>query len=105
MKKPTFADLMRDIEAEARAEGPRAVAQLELMRHRYFIGGQLALLRRKQKLTQPALAKRSGVAQADISRIERGALNATTDTLAKLGRAMGVRLAFVDTKKKRVVTA
>ena len=104
MKKPTFVDLMRDIDAEARAEGPDAVAQLELLRHRYFIGGQLALLRRKQKLTQPALAKRSGVAQADISRIERGALNATTETLGKLGRAMGVRLAFVD-KKKRVVAA
>jgi hypothetical protein len=42
------------------------------------------------------------VAQADISRIERGVLNATSDTLAKLGRAMGVRLAFVDTKKRVV---
>jgi DNA-binding XRE family transcriptional regulator len=105
VKKPTFAEFMREIEAEARAEGPAAVAQLELMRQRYFIGGQLALLRRKHKLTQPALAKRSGVTQADISRIERGALNATTDTLAKLGRAMGVRLAFVDSKKKTVVAA
>ena len=104
-KQPSFAELLRDIEAEARAEGPQAVAQLELMRHRYFIGGQVALLRRKQKLTQPALAKRSGVAQADISRIERGVLNATSDTLAKLGRALGVRLAFVDTRKKRVVAA
>jgi DNA-binding XRE family transcriptional regulator len=105
MKKPTFAEFIREIEGEARAEGPEAVAQLELLRERYFIGGQLALLRRKHKLTQPALAKRSGVAQADISRIERGALNATTDTLAKLGRAMGVHIAFVDDKKKRVVAA
>lgn len=95
---------MRDIEAEARAEGPEAVAQLERMRQRYFIGGQLALLRKKRKLTQPALAKRSGVEQADISRIERGALNATTDTLAKLGRAMDAHIAFVDDRKKRVVS-
>jgi DNA-binding XRE family transcriptional regulator len=104
MKKPTFAEFMRAVEAEARAEGPEAVAQLELLRVRYFIGGQVALLRQQHKLTQPALAKRSGVTQADISRIERGSLNATADTLAKLGRAMGVRLAFVD-KKKRVVAA
>ena len=55
----------------------------------------------------PSRRSRSGRAwrRADISRIERGALNATTDTLAKLGRAMGVRLAFVDYKKKRVVAA
>ena len=104
MKKPTFSELMRQIEAEARAEGPEAVAQLDLMRQRYFIGGQLAMLRKQRRLTQPTLAKRSGVGQADISRIERGALNATTDTLAKLGRAMGVRLAFID-KKKRVIAA
>lgn len=102
MKKPTFAQLMREIEAEARAEGPEALAQLELMRERYFIGGQLAQLRRTQNLSQPQLAKRSGVQQADISRIERGALNARTDTLAKLGRAMGVRLAFVDKKKRAI---
>jgi hypothetical protein len=92
MNKPTFADLMRDLEAEARAEGPEAVAQLELPRHRYFIGGQLALLCRQQKLSRPALAKRSCVAQADISRIERGALNATTDTLAKLGDGRAPRV-------------
>jgi len=71
VRKPTFADLIRDIEAEARAEGLDALAQLQLMRHRYLIGGQLALLRRKQKLTQPALTKRSDVAPADGSSVMR----------------------------------
>jgi len=100
MKKTTFAEFIRDIEAEARAEGPEAVAQLEVMRQRYYLGGQVAMLRKRQKLTQPALAKRSGLEQADISRIERGSSNPTEDTLAKLGRALGVRLAFVDKKNK-----
>jgi ribosome-binding protein aMBF1 (putative translation factor) len=104
MKKPTFAELIRDIEAEARAEGPEAVAQLEVMRQRYYLGSQIAMLRKRRNLTQPALAKRSGLEQADISRIERGSSNPTEDTLAKLGRALGVRLAFVD-KKNRVVAA
>ena len=72
MKKTTFAEFLREIEAEAHSEGPEAVAQMELMRQRYFRGGQLAMLRRRQKLSQPALARKSGVEQADISRIERG---------------------------------
>jgi len=104
MKKTTFADFIRDIEAEARAEGPEAVAQLEVMRQRYYRGGQIAALRKRHNLTQPALAKRSGVEQADLSRIERGLGNPTEETLAKVARALGVRLAFVD-KKNKVVAA
>ncbi len=104
MKKTTFAEFIKDIEAEARAEGPEAEAQIAVMRQRYFRGGQLALLRKRQKLSQPALAKRSGVEQADISRIERGLGNPTEETLSRLGRALGVRLAFVD-KKNHVLTA
>jgi DNA-binding XRE family transcriptional regulator len=104
MKKTTFAEFLRDIEAEAHAEGPESVAQLDVMRQRYARGGQIAMLRKRQKLTQPALAKRSGVEQADISRIERGLGNPTEETLAKIARALGVRLAFVD-KKNKVVAA
>jgi DNA-binding XRE family transcriptional regulator len=103
MKKTTFAEFIRDIEAEARAEGPEAVAQIEVMRQRYARGGQLAMLRKRHKLTQPALAKRSGVEQADISRMERGLGNPTEETLAKIAKALGVRLAFVDKKNKVVV--
>ena len=99
MKKPTFADLMRDIEAEAKAEGPRAVAQLARMRHRYSLGAQLAVLRQRQGISQVDLAARSGVAQADISRIERGLSNPTEDTLARLGNVLGVHLAFVDDRE------
>ncbi len=104
MKKTTFAEFIRDIEAGARSEGPEAVAQIEIMRQRYARGGQIAMLRKRHKLTQPALAKRSGVEQADISRIERGLGNPTEETLAKIARALGVRLAFVD-KKNKVVAA
>lgn len=103
MKKPTFADLMRGIEAEARADGPEAVAQLQRMRHRYYIGGQIAVLRKRQNLSQPQLAKRAGVEQADISRIERGIGNPTEDTLARLAEALGVELALVDRKKRLAV--
>ena len=99
VKKPTFADLMRDIESEAKAEGPEAVAQLAQMRHRYSLGGQLAMLRKRQGISQLELAAKSGVEQADISKIERGLSNPTQDTLAKLGTALGVHLAFVDDRE------
>lgn len=101
-KKTTFAEFIRSVEAEARAEGPEAVAQLELMRQRYNRGGQIAMLRKRRKLTQPALAKRSGVEQADISRIERGLGNPTEETLTRVAHALGARIAFVDKKDRAV---
>src|SRR3989442_4936577 len=100
MKKTTFAEFLRDIEAEAHAEGPEAVAQLDVMRQRYARGGQIAMLRKRQKLTQPALAKRSGVEQADISRIERGFGKPTEENLAEIAPAPCVRLAVVQKKEK-----
>lgn len=100
MQKATFADLMRQIEAEAQEEGPEAVAQLERMRHRYYLGGQLAVLRTRRGITQAELASQSGVEQADISKIERGISNPTEDTLARLGKVLGARLAFVDNRER-----
>ncbi len=100
MKKPTLADLMREIESEAKAEGPAAVAQLAQMRHRYSLGGQLAMCRKRLGISQSELSDKCGVEQADISKIERGLSNPTQDTLAKLGSALGVRLAFVDDRER-----
>jgi XRE family transcriptional regulator, regulator of sulfur utilization len=94
-KKTTFKDFMSDLAAEAKAEGPQAVAQLERLQHRYFLGGQVAMLRTRQGITQDELSTQSGIGQAEISRIERGSGNPTEDTLARLGHALGVRLAYV----------
>ena len=80
---------MRQIDAEAQDEGPKAVAQLERMRHRYYLGGQLAVLRKRRGLTQMELADESGVEHADISKIEHGVGNPTEDTLARIGKALG----------------
>jgi transcriptional regulator with XRE-family HTH domain len=46
-------------------------------------------------LTQRALARRSGVAQPDISDIERGdpAINPTLDKLSALAHALGTTVA------------
>ena len=59
------------------------------------LGKDLASARSAAHLTQPQLAARAGLQQADISRIERGLGNPTRDTLLKLADALGTRLTFV----------
>lgn len=94
-KPTTFEDFWQEVEAEARAEGPAAVAELERLAHRVRIGGQLSVMRHRRQLTQEELASATGIDQGEISKIERGVSNATEDTLARLARALGAELAIV----------
>ena len=71
----SFDDFIQELEAEAHAEGPEAVAELEMFRLHFSLARQLAERRRWQNLTQKQLAQRSGIDQAEISRIERGQAN------------------------------
>ncbi|RAX48537.1 XRE family transcriptional regulator [Arthrobacter sp. AQ5-05] len=59
------------------------------------LGQGLAAAREPSGLTQPQLAQRSGVEQADISRIERGMGNPTRDTLIRLADALDMRLVLL----------
>lgn len=104
MAKPSFNDLWRQIEAEAKAEGPEAVAQLQRMQHRYRLGAEFSLLRKETGLTQDELAERTGIDQAEISRIERGASNATEDTLARIAQELDAEIGLVR-RGKRVAVA
>jgi transcriptional regulator with XRE-family HTH domain len=56
----------------------------------------LRMARRRAQLSQRELARRAGVPQATISRIERGAVSPTFDTLDPLIRACGMRLETVE---------
>jgi ribosome-binding protein aMBF1 (putative translation factor) len=91
----TFDDFMAELEAEARAEGPDAVAELEAFRLHFSLARQLAAQRRALHLTQKQLAEMTGIDQAEISRIERGQANPTTATLGALTRALGVDVRLV----------
>lgn len=95
MAKTSFAQAWQEIRDEARAEGPAAVAELERMQHRYRIGAQIAIVRKRRGITQDQLSSLAGVDQGDISRIEHGQLNATEDTLAAIARALGHELTLV----------
>lgn len=69
------------------------------LRERFEVGIALGLqfhdARVAQGLTQRQLSERSGVRQADISRIERGAGNPTESTLQRLASALECRLELV----------
>jgi DNA-binding phage protein len=95
MANTSFDDFMRQIEAEAEAEGPEAVAQLASLHHRFRLAGELVMLRKEKGVSQRQLADATGINQSEISRIERGVGNPTEDTLARIGRALGAHLAFV----------
>ncbi len=62
----------------------------------YGLAVQIAQLREKQSLTQAQLAERTGIDQADISRIERGSTHPTEKTLRRIADALGAELRLVE---------
>lgn len=95
MKKDHFSDFMEELEAEARAEGPKAVAELETLRSYLRLARELMEARKAKGLSQLQLASRSGLHQSEISDIERGSANPTYQTLEKLARHLDGRIGFV----------
>jgi transcriptional regulator with XRE-family HTH domain len=93
-----FKDFMREIEEEARAEGPDAVAEMEALRTHFRIGRQLAEARRAERLSQAQVAARAGIDQADVSDLERGAANPTLAKLEAVAATLGLH---VDLRKRR----
>jgi transcriptional regulator with XRE-family HTH domain len=62
------------------------------MHHRQMIGENVRLIRKAKGWTQEKLAARSKVDQGYIGTLERGLVNVSIDTLAKLGKALGVHI-------------
>jgi len=85
---------MSEVEEEARREGPQAVAELAAFDAHFKLAAELILLRRQRGLTQRQLSTRSGVQQAEISRIEGGRANPTLSTLTALASALGGELSI-----------
>ena len=89
-----FSDYLAQSEA---ADTPEQAA----LRARFDVGLELGLQYRDARvsrgLTQTQLAQLTGVPQADISRIERGAGNPTEATLQRLAHALNRRLQLVTT--------
>src|SRR5512143_4031912 len=89
-----FDELMGEIEQEARRAGPRARAGYAAAGATHRLARQVFDLRKAAGLTQRQLAAKSGVQQADISRIEAGDANPTLATIAALAFSLGAELAL-----------
>jgi ribosome-binding protein aMBF1 (putative translation factor) len=87
-----FDDFVREVEDQSTEEERR---ELNAARARFKIGARLQQQRLAAGLTQQQLAVASGIAQADISRIERGQSNPTAGTLEALGGPLGVTLDLI----------
>lgn len=67
----------------------------------YELGGTLLEARRQCGITQQELSDMSGVAQADISRFERGVITPSVHTLLRLVHALGANVAIVFNAQER----
>ncbi len=90
-----FNQLIDDIEAEAQAEGPAAIAELRSFDTQFRMAAELMEARKGAHMSQKELAARSGVQQAEISKIERGVVVPRMTTMEKLLAPLGRRLAVV----------
>jgi len=59
------------------------------------LGRTIQLLRKRQGLTQEALAEKAGLSRPSLSQIENNAVRPEQDTLKRLSEALGVPESFV----------
>ncbi len=99
-----FQDFMREVEAEAKREGPKAVAELAAFDAHFRVAGQVLALRKARGLTQRQLSERTGIQQSEISRIEAAHANPTMGTISVIARALGAEVRLVAGSKRRTGT-
>ena len=67
-------------------------AEYDALQPEYDIIQAMIDARKEQNITQKELALRTGITQADISRIENGSRNPSLNMLKKLAKGLGMRL-------------
>lgn len=73
-------------------EDPEIKAEYDMLEPEFDIIRSLIEARKSLKLTQKELSDRTGITQADISRIENGTRNPSLDMLKRLAKGMGMKL-------------
>ena len=77
---------------EDQLRDPELRADYDALEDEFSLVRALLDARRISGLTQKELAERTGMAQSDISRLERGAGNPSLKTLRRLAAGMGMRV-------------
>lgn len=98
-------ELIQQIEAEAEAEGPDALAEYHQLRTRFRLARELRVARVGNGLTQKELAEITSIGQPEISKIESGESNPTVSTLDVLGAALGLDVCLVPATQAEAVPA
>jgi len=91
-RSASFEDFYAELADEAQAEGPAAIADLRAKEVKYALINALITRRHELNLSQVSLAAESGVAQTEISKIERGRKSPTLDTFSRLVSALKIEV-------------
>ena len=85
---------MRTLEAALaeRMKEPGFRAEYEALEPEFAIVQAMIDARKESGLTQQQLSEKTGIAQGDISKIEKGEANPSLRTLKRLASGMGMRL-------------
>ena len=96
------ANFERYVEWRRKSASAKSRAAREVFSQAYVLASALMQARKACGITQSALADRSGVQQADISRMENGSMIPTMNTFLKLMDALGVTVTLkIGEKPKR----
>lgn len=71
---------------------PELKAEYEALEPVFTVMQAIMEARAKTGLTQKQLSERTGISQADISRLERGTANPSIKTLQRIANALGRRV-------------
>ena len=77
---------------EKALQDPKVKAEYDALQTEYDIIQSLIDARTSQNITQKELSLKTGIPQADISRIENGTRNSSLSTLKKLAQGLGMQL-------------
>ena len=73
-------------------KNPEIKAEYDALEAEYDIIQAMIDARNKQHITQKELAERTGITQADISRIENGTRNPSLAMVKRIAEGLGMRL-------------
>ena len=82
-----FTELLNE-----RMKDPKFKAEWDALDPEFAVIKAMLAARKESGLTQQQLSERTGIAQTDISKLERGNGNPSLRTLQRLAAGMGMRL-------------